>query len=417
MSATINVLSFNVWGIKGISKHVDTRMGLIAGKFDESNFDIICLQEQMQKKHVNVLFPSSSNRRWNVKRFVTSPFTGGGLTIASIYPFTSHLSVTFRAQGNFVMSLVGKGMSISRVKAAESTDIIVFNVHLESQLQKYSMVGYEGETNAPIRMAQILQLADLVLSTVNHGESFIIAGDFNCGPSPSRRSPELDFLFAYLKHKGVVIRATRKQRGGAGLETFNGDNVGDYDDHWTLSEDNCFNGFHFEDMPVSVDHIFFGFKPKNGESSIAGVLSLAARGRVELNKTSYSDSLNKNINLSDHYAVAATLDIGAKAQRVDSFELSKVEQKCISFAANVLKSGAINKNKKTNRVLVFSYIFGPIASILLFFGAPSMMLLQLILLLIASFWWVLAMIHGKFQVAALEQAAIEVSTLVNDQGW
>ena len=337
MENTLNILSYNVWGIF-VAKDTHVRMKLIGERLANSNYDVVCLQEQFNENHFPLLFPKGSQYCFT-HRFVSSPYVGSGLVIASRFPIQSNLFIPFHSQGRPERVWEGdffanKGVSISRLivprkTQGESAELIIFNTHMIASYGEQP--NFSRDPNASYRLSQMLQLAEIIANCVktNYTTHFVITGDLNCGLTAAHgASPEFDFLFAHLKNKGILLRSSvpsvtgKADKGNANL--------------WSNCHDNCYTS-NKGTVPLKerIDHIIYGTYV--GASGIGELLSAVKASELVFTEKVQDPQLKqKAINYSDHYGVALGLNL--KQEKLETLNpINDQEKESLKFAASTFR--------------------------------------------------------------------------------
>lgn len=336
----LNVLSYNVWGIF-ISKHLDERMKAIAAHLPE--YDVVCLQEQFEQRHCDVLFPDRNMFPY-IERYVSCEY-GSGLTIASKYPIVASMFLPFNScgraervqEGDF---LANKGIAAVRVavpsallrkpsarsdnegdhsspasprgKAEMTTEVVICNTHFVAQYERYAQLkgGFWDETNAASRLTNAFTMADLACllhGTASKRTPIVLCGDFNAGSD----SHEVKLLHDYCIQRGVRLQAAISADQAS------------YDAKNTYITDKT-----NEKLPILLDHIWFGD------------LALARPGRVVFN-TEEKLGINGNArgHLSDHYGVAACFSHVEPVEEEPSTAIADANRETIAVAKFLTQEG------------------------------------------------------------------------------
>jgi endonuclease/exonuclease/phosphatase family metal-dependent hydrolase len=326
----LSVLTYNVWGIF-LAKWIDERMRAIGQRLRA--FDVVCLQEQFEARHCDLLF--GSERRGSafpyIERFVSCEY-GSGLTIASKYPIVASMFLPFRSCGrperlNEGDYIANKGIAVVRiavpaaaledsrthgtVNSADTVEVIVCNAHWVAQYEKYASIGgFFNETNAASRLTEAFELGELACllhGTADQRTPIIICGDFNAGSD----SHELRVLHDFCINRGVVLQAALP----ADQATFSSANS---------NVDDKVN----EAIPIQLDHIFFGdLKLAPGTGQVVFV------DKVKI------PSVDEPVHLSDHFGVAATFSGVEPAPTPTSPVTQAARQEATNIAAFLRATG------------------------------------------------------------------------------
>jgi endonuclease/exonuclease/phosphatase family metal-dependent hydrolase len=361
---SLSVLSLNVWGIFN-AKHLDERMALIADAV--APYDVVCYQEQFSERHWPLLRAGGHHKHGH--RFVSSPVIGPGLSIVSKYPIVFNFFVPFTLHGYPDRPWEGdyyanKGFAISRVmvpraalgeSGAGDVAVTFFNTHM---VAPYQDTAFAQERNAPFRMSQALQLAQLVLSVTTAGaaDRVVLCGDFNCGLA----SPEMRLLKAYCASNGVRLGSALTSMAD---HTYTPANLYNAPESSTyLSVLNMMGPLH-----VALDHVLFtqaSLRPAGGRVAAAERVTV---GGVEMQQ-------------SDHFGVAVELSGGDASAAAAAASLSEDETAALAFAAAFLREQAAAFTAAATRMKLAAFVLVlGMAHAAIFGGPPTLpMLLGLI---------------------------------------
>ncbi|CAH6721400.1 inositol phosphosphingolipids phospholipase C [[Candida] jaroonii] len=180
MSEEIKLLTFNVWGLKFISKVRRERIrGIVDKLLDGSeNYDIITLQEvwceedwKLFDENLQQLYPY---RRW----FKSGIIAGPGLAIISKIPIVETFLYRFPINGRSIAVnrgdfYVGKSLAISKL----SNGLVVMNSHMHAP---YSLAGDDAYVaHRSVQAWDIVKIINLY-NELNKG--VILVGDLNSRP-------------------------------------------------------------------------------------------------------------------------------------------------------------------------------------------------------------------------------------------
>ena len=331
----LSVLSYNVWGIF-ISKHLDERMKEIAKHV--SNYDIVCLQEQFEERHCNIIFNNREHFKY-VERFVSCEY-GSGLTIASRYPIVATMFLPFYScgrpervqEGDFIAN---KGIAVARISVpaselegsqeegaknafGDNVEIIVCNTHFVAQYEKYvSIGGFFNETNAPSRLTEAFEMGDLACllhGTAERRTPVILCGDYNAGQD----SHEMKLLRDFCQLKGVRLSPVLQPD----VATFTAENS------YVKASTN-------EALPIQIDHVLFAdLEMSTGKLAFNEKYKLfgGADGKTPV-------AGGEPLHLSDHYGVAATFTKVRQIEGPPSPVVRKAKDEMLNVASYLKSNG------------------------------------------------------------------------------
>ena len=371
MVDSLRILSLNVWGVY-YAKNTNARTRALGKVF--ADYDIVCLQEQAVSDDWDVILQSCHGSHPFHHRFVSS-FVGSGLAVLSKYPIVHHSFQAFNCIGHADRPYQGdsycnKGMGLCQIvvpsKGGSQPDetLFLYNVHTHAQYEKYSEIGgYENETYAAIRTAQVMQLAQYIVTTSQSPidaarrtprNRVLLCGDMNSGPD----SPEMRLLKAYcLKKAG--LRLQRAIPATPQNHTWTRDN------QFNASATSYFRLFNMEeDLPVQFDHIIF---------STPG-MEIVQEGRAILKDNNFVNGTP----ISDHFGVDAILrccEYSVQPMRysgpMQEFTEDETDQ-ILHYSYTILRDGADHAEKAQNGFLAASVVFLAAAAALTACSKPPM---------------------------------------------
>lgn len=181
----INIISFNCWGLKYISKFRRERLLEIGKRLANADFppEIVGLQECWTQEDYNAI-RNETRHILPYGKFYHSGIFGGGLAILSKWPIEESSMFQYPLNGRPTAFFrgdwfVGKGVAYARIRIGPgSKDIAaVFCTHLHAP--------YEREPNDSYichRTAQAWEIAKLMRGAAERGHLVIGLGDFNMLP-------------------------------------------------------------------------------------------------------------------------------------------------------------------------------------------------------------------------------------------
>ncbi|PGH13003.1 hypothetical protein AJ80_06487 [Polytolypa hystricis UAMH7299] len=181
----INILTFNCWGLKFISKYRRERLLEIGRRLAQSEYppEIVGLQEcWTQEDYHNIRKETREILPYG--KFYFSGIFGGGLAILSKWPIEESSMFPYPLNGRpsaFYRGdwYVGKGVASARIRIGQgSKDIVdVFCTHLHAPYEKEPHDSYLCH-----RTAQAWEIAKMMRASSEKGHLVIGLGDFNMLP-------------------------------------------------------------------------------------------------------------------------------------------------------------------------------------------------------------------------------------------
>ncbi|KAH9996043.1 Endonuclease/exonuclease/phosphatase [Russula vinacea] len=180
----INVFTLNCWGLKYVSRHRSERIQAITRYLENSQFDIIALQELWVYADYNIVRSRLSKRLPFSKFFYrciiafnlpwSTPLTIP-IVAATVHPYSLNGSPLDVIAGDW---FVGKAAASVLITHPTLGQVQVFNTHLFAQ-------GGEGgpEHHRAHRLVNAWEFAKLAKQAAELGRYVIAAGDFNSVPT------------------------------------------------------------------------------------------------------------------------------------------------------------------------------------------------------------------------------------------
>ncbi|KAF9469781.1 inositol phosphophingolipids phospholipase C [Collybia nuda] len=178
----ICVLSLNCWGLKFVAKNRLDRIEGIAHELENSNHDIIALQEiWVFSDYENI--QDRVSKRLPYSKFFYSGALGAGLAIlsrfpivaTSVHPYSLNGAPVDVAAGDW---FVGKAAASVVILHPVLGQVQIFNTHL------FAKGGEDGpEYNRAHRLVNAWEFAKLARQAAEMGRYVIAAGDFNSIPT------------------------------------------------------------------------------------------------------------------------------------------------------------------------------------------------------------------------------------------
>lgn len=299
--------TFNVWGLpEAFSDDVSSRMRALAQRLEDSNLDVLLIQEAWTREVRRTLRHGARRAGYSVSE---GSGASGGLMTLSRLPIRSSRFDGFRFRGDPERLtkgeyLGGKGFETVEIEG-EGGPFTLINTHLHARYR----VEDSGLDSA-VRTAQLLQIVAFVHA---HPGSVVVGGDFNCRQS----DPEFQ-VFRGLT--GAIE---------LGLLTGEGAELG------TLSSTN----FYKRDRSGPDKRIDFLFvRPAPGlawQASRQGLLfSETARIR------------RRDRSLSDHYGFRVDLDWQPAASVAAASSGAAIDPQALTMARSLLDFGFAEADRR-----------------------------------------------------------------------
>lgn len=176
----LKILTFNVWGLRILSKDLDVRMHAIADKLAKEDYDVVALQEVWSLDYYNMICEKVKNV-YPYFHYFHSGIIGSGCATFSKYPIIETFFQQYLHNGYFwdIFAgdwFAGKGVGCCVIKHPLKS-LYVFNTHLHAEyFENQSPVIEEART------VQCYQLAQFIRRTTRPGDAVILCGDLNHQP-------------------------------------------------------------------------------------------------------------------------------------------------------------------------------------------------------------------------------------------
>ncbi|KAL8950454.1 MAG: hypothetical protein Q9222_003522 [Ikaeria aurantiellina] len=323
---TVNILSFNCWGLKYIAKYRKERLQEIGNAIVNTlpTPEIVGLQECWTqedylaiRKHTRHILPYG--------KFYYSGIFGGGLAILSKWPIIESDMVRYPLNGRPTAFFrgdwyVGKGVACASIQVGPGREHVfeVFNTHLHAPYEKEPADSYMCH-----RTAQAWEIAKLMRRATERGHAVIGMGDFNL--IPSSLAYRLIVTHAAVQdvwkvlHPGSSVAAAnhpaekdrRKATPNARYNLHeNGTTCDSALNTWRWSKEQqklLFKGDNITMDPMTLDprakrldYIFFGNGLDRASNHPQWRVDSARVGMTDRHPT-------LNCSLSDHFSVEATI--------------------------------------------------------------------------------------------------------------
>lgn len=176
-SSSFSLLSFNTFGTLFFAPNILRRLKTFAQTVNDSDIDILCLQEVATHYHFNVLRKMLTNYPYHArKKTIMGP--KGGLVIFSKLPIEDIQYDTFASLGSIAMytQLLRNGILSVRIK---DMPLWICNTHLISD--------FEYEASKKNRYykyvyGQVQESAEFLQQKAESDDTVLLAGDFNMTP-------------------------------------------------------------------------------------------------------------------------------------------------------------------------------------------------------------------------------------------
>ncbi|KAK4521129.1 uncharacterized protein ATC70_013073 [Mucor velutinosus] len=211
---TLNVLSFNCWGLVVVAKHREFRLRAIATALQHQNCDIITLQEVWVQKDFEYIQEAVKQTLPYTKYFYSGAL-GSGLAILSRFPIISTSYHRYALNGKPLKFwhgdyYVGKGVGSALVDHPAIGLLEVFNTHL------HAGYGPKAQYTAH-RATECWQLANILRQSAAMGRQIVMSGDFNSVPS--------SFNYRLIRDHGFMSDSWLQLHGEPDATQFDMDNI------------------------------------------------------------------------------------------------------------------------------------------------------------------------------------------------
>jgi len=166
--------TFNVWGLpEAFSDDVSSRMRVLAKRLEDSDLDILLIQEAWTREVRRTLRHGARQAGFAVSE---GGGASGGLMTLSRFPIRASRFDRFRFRGDPERLdkgeyLGGKGFEIVEIEGPDGPFVLI-NTHVHA---RYSIE--DSPLDSAVRAAQLLQIVAFVHG---HPGSVVVGGDFNC---------------------------------------------------------------------------------------------------------------------------------------------------------------------------------------------------------------------------------------------
>ncbi|KAL8675048.1 MAG: hypothetical protein Q9168_000531 [Polycauliona sp. 1 TL-2023] len=340
--STINILTYNCWGLKYLAKYRTQRLQEIGRSIavNCTTPEIVGLQECWTQEDYLAIRRQTRNILPHGK-FYHSGIFGGGLAILSKWPIVESNMVRYPLNGRPTAFFrgdwyVGKGVACASIQTGQGRESIVevFCTHLHAPYAPESEDSYMCH-----RTAQAWEIARLMRQATERGHAVIGLGDFNLTPSSlayqliTTHAPMQD-VWRTLHPDSSLASATHPQEKARRREIPNvGYNLWENGatcdsglNTWRWSKAQQKQLFQGKSIVVDqtqpdprakrLDYIFFGNGQSQSPRSAQWRITSAKVGMTERHPT-------LDCSLSDHFSVEATISRAPPGSTSDADALPK----------------------------------------------------------------------------------------------
>ncbi|KAM6108205.1 LOW QUALITY PROTEIN: sphingomyelin phosphodiesterase 2 [Pterocles gutturalis] len=280
----LRVFDLNCWAIRYLSKRRQERVGLIGDMLRREGFDLALLQEVYEQDYSNL--KAKLGGCYPFSHYFRSGVIGSGLCVFSRFPILDTLLYQYSLNGYPYMLQHGDWFCGKSVGLVIIISGIVFNVYVTHLHAEYCR---EKDAYLPHRLVQAWELAQFIRHTSKAADVVLLGGDLNMNPE----DVGIRLLRGWTGLRDAFTEATCLSAWSQGCE-----------DGCTLIPNNCFT-VKTELLPfplgIRIDYILY-----KATSSFTVT--------VEKLKTTTGTAPGRDIPLSDHEAVMATLHIRRQGQ-------------------------------------------------------------------------------------------------------
>lgn len=175
---TLKIVTFNIWGLYGISSDRARRMPAIGERLAQLEPDIIGFQEAFIQQDRETVLKGLAQAGLTHHRYFRSGLVGSGLLVVSRYPIAE---AHFRrySRGGKPHRLqhgdwwAGKGVCLVRVELPGAAGYVdLFNTHAHAN---YGNADYD-----PVRLSNMTEMAAYIREAATGTSPAFAVGDFNC---------------------------------------------------------------------------------------------------------------------------------------------------------------------------------------------------------------------------------------------
>lgn len=172
----MRIVTFNTWGVP-FTADLEMRTWALSQLLASCDYDIVCLQEVWQKKHLDTILSGAQAGGFGYHHHYKSGKLGSGLVILSRYPILEADFHKFRLGGRMDTQFrgdyfVGKGIGFARIETPSGI-IDVFNTHPNAQYDPDEHDEYKAH-----RAGQHYEVTQFIRHHSRH-YPIIAVGDYN----------------------------------------------------------------------------------------------------------------------------------------------------------------------------------------------------------------------------------------------
>ena len=266
----LRVLTYNIWGLPSPKAHATWRYGEIAKRLGA--YDVIAFEEA---------WSSNTDVVWQIPTHPYHAFGGqvhgmggaSGLILASKYPIVESHFLGFTICAGWEC-LAKKGVLMTRIQISPGLQVDFYMTHLNA-----------WDEHELIRSSQIMELVGMI-NDYSLDNPIVIMGDLNAGFRSNNYWELLGGVGAlrdsYLDYVSTLHSPTQEQVDGYSFDVVK--------NPWAATE------LSEEKTPQRLDYIFYRD-------------SAVARLRVRESKLVFTEPVQGNKPLSDHYGLTTVFDV------------------------------------------------------------------------------------------------------------
>ncbi|KAH3668671.1 hypothetical protein OGAPHI_002425 [Ogataea philodendri] len=182
---SLKLLTFNLWGLKYVSKCRTERITAFAKKLrSQPDYDVVALQEIWTDSDWDIIVETCGDVYPYTRKFSSGILTGPGLAILSKVPIKRTFLYRFPVNGTPAAFYrgdwyVGKAVAITLLEPLYdgASPIALLNSHMHAP---YALTG--SSAYACVRACQAWEIASIVQTFTEAGYAVILVGDLNSRP-------------------------------------------------------------------------------------------------------------------------------------------------------------------------------------------------------------------------------------------
>jgi sphingomyelin phosphodiesterase 2 len=282
----LKVVTLNIWGIKYVSKNVQERLDHLIEALNQSDYDIVALQEVWSHDADFVRIKESILKNFKFSHYFHSGLVGSGCCIFSKHSIENVFYHNFSLNGYMHKFhhgdwFAGKLVGLAQVRY-HSVLINVYTTHLHANYSKKFHLNEFNDEYLAHRYSQLFELGQYINMTSNSADLIIVAGDLN--------TREFEHGYKLLRSQSNLLDAFRERQ-----------NIYDQESGITCNAiSNCYSNNDYPDDQARIDYVLF----KNCQPLALQVKCVELKnclGKIPNNV--------KNLNYSDHEGVRAVFQI------------------------------------------------------------------------------------------------------------